>query len=1389
MSRINILLLLLSASRLFSQTASPPFEKISIEQGLSNQAVHALLQDRQGFIWVGTQNGLDRFDGYRFTHFDRRPGDPNSLADNFINCLHEDRSGAIWAGNRQGLSRLDKATEQFQNFPAPAGAQVIAIAEDQAGNLWLGTSGGFAFFDVSKKEYRRIPWQSLPRNLGAAPNASSRINALLFDEQGVLWAGAEAGLLRLDPGSNTPISQFPISNFQLPIRSLQPDGETALWLGTAAGLYRFDKKSGQAQLVGEPTEIAFVKKDSRGRLLIGTLKGIEVLDAKTNTFRPFLKDETKGGWFKSSRPQALLEDRNQTYWLGTFLDGIYHFNPSQKRFRLYRHEPGDPHSLSENSTIALFEDSRGYLWAGTDANLNLQNPADGRFSTFAAQPTGMVRSVFEDKDGVMWAGVPTGVMRQERGKPPVWLRYDRKEAQPRCPGAAVKTIFQDKTGELWFGGGNGLFRHQPGSGVFRQVALSKLKADSTMIYHLTEDLQSNLWVSTSSGLVRLDKSRSDFRYFFHDPADPASLCDNNISSVAVAAADGQIWVASYDGGFEKYDPKTGTFRHFNRQHGLPDEKIWGIVEDGSGYLWLTHSRGLSRFDPRTETFRHFDVSDGLQDHEFFICSFHRGKKTGKLYFGGPKGFNVFHPDSLRYNEAPPPIVFTAFRYHTGSPEETDFRKIPGISGIAGVSLDYPVQTIVCEFAALDFQQPGKNRYAYRLSQGDAFGGSAQGNWVDLGNKMEVTFANLRPGTYHLHVKASNNDGVWNEEGATLTITVRPPWWATWWAYALYAIAVGAAVWLFYQNRLRQKIREQETLRLRDLDEFKRRFFTNITHEFRTPLTVILGNLEMEKLEIEKMEIGKLGNWENGKPDGVISQFLHSLISKNALTRRSAESLLRLINQILDLAKVESNSLKINYVQGDVLPYLHYVAESLQSLANSQNIIVRLESKEREIVMDYDPERLLSIVHNLLSNAIKYTPSGGRVTLNVRRNPSSAAAELGFGDTIALTVSDTGVGIPPEDLSHIFDRFFQAGNTTVSTPGSGIGGSSGIGLSLTKELVKAMGGDISVESSTSPSSERGTGTSFTVVLPISNKSEVSAPATQIHAAPLAAAENLGANFKLAPKLAPDDSEQPYILLVEDNPDVVEYLAACLGENYQLGFAYNGRAGIEKALESIPDLIVSDVMMPEKDGFELVETLKNDERTSHIPIILLTAKASVESRIAGLRRGADAYLSKPFHREELLVTLANLLELRRKLQAKYSTIADYGLRVADLEALQSFVIPEGNVNPQSEIEDAFLQKISAHLDAHLEDADFGVPQLSSRLGLSQSQLYRKIKALTDLPTVAFIRRYRLQKGKQLLETSELTMAEVAYSVGFTTPNYFSDAFLEAFGVRPNAIRNDL
>jgi signal transduction histidine kinase/DNA-binding response OmpR family regulator len=548
-----------------------------------------------------------------------------------------------------------------------------------------------------------------------------------------------------------------------------------------------------------------------------------------------------------------------------------------------------------------------------------------------------------------------------------------------------------------------------------------------------------------------------------------------------------------------------------------------------------------------------------------------------------------------------------------------------------------------------------------------------------------------------------------------------------------------------ERQLEEEARERE--RLNEMDAFKSRFFTNITHEFRTPLTVVLG--------ITGQLQSQLQTWAKEDAQQGVS-------GKLSLIKRNGENLLRLINQILDLAKLESNALKMNYVKGDVLAFLRYIAESMHSMANAQNIMLRVESApglSGQVIMDYDSEYLSHIVQNLLSNAIKFTPSGGRVILRLAVEP-----EAGGKAAALITVADSGVGIAQADLPFVFDRFFQARNQEHSKSGG-----AGIGLALTKELVRTMGGEISVES------QEGHGTIFFVRLPITQNAQASDHFMALTPAPLPSTLPFEGRT-IAPNAYSD--ERPTILVLEDNPDVVEYLMSSLAPYYTLDFAYNGRAGIEKALESIPDLIISDVMMPEKDGFEVCDTLKKDERSSHIPIVMLTARADVESRLTGLRRGADAYLAKPFVEEELLIVTENLLELRRKLQSKYAK-----------SALDNVPIEENaskEVAGVEDVENVFLKKAIAHIEAKIDDAEFGNEELARKMTMSESQLHRKIKALTQQSLSIFIRSVRLRQGRALLETTNLSISEVAYAVGYTDPAYFSRTFSAEFGFPPTSIR---
>jgi signal transduction histidine kinase/DNA-binding response OmpR family regulator len=735
----------------------------------------------------------------------------------------------------------------------------------------------------------------------------------------------------------------------------------------------------------------------------------------------------------------------------------------------------------------------------------------------------------------------------------------------------------------------------------------------------------------------------------------------------------------------------------------------------------------------TGAVKNFYVEDGLSHNEFNTPSALKAR-NGRIFMGGLNGVNAFFPAELERK--------TAVKSHTLLSKyslfdtEKDSLLFFNVSTLPEkIELPPSVTSLNLHLALTSYLDPAKNQYAWRLDGLDE-------DWYYAGDQHVASYRHLAPGTYTFRAKAADPFGNWSENELTLRFVVIRPWYSRWWAWLLYLLAAGSAIYLLYRNQLSKRMEHAENLRLQELDEFRSHFFTNITHEFRTPLTVILGMAEQVESDASNEVKGKIG-----------------------LIRRNGQNLLRLINQILDLAKLESNALKINYVQGDVLPYLRYITESLHSLANAQNVMVRVESKEAEIVMDYDPERLLQIVHNLLSNAIKFTPSGGRVVL--RANVVNLAG-LKTLPGLQLTVTDNGVGIPPEDLPNIFDRFYQANNLEKAKAGG-----TGIGLALSKELVKAMNGEISVES------EVGKGTVFTVRLPITKRAGLS------DEVPVIASETVALSFPKGTSAShvavrhdadvPFGNDKATVLLIEDNPDVVEYLIICLGEDYRLDYAYNGRSGIEKALETVPDLIISDVMMPEKDGFEVCETLKNDERTSHIPIVLLTARADAASRIAGLRRGADAYLSKPFHREELLAQLQVLTEKQRRITAWLSRKAQNEKQVP---------LPETIAEEDLQIEDAFIQKLRNIVAENYTDEGFGLPQLCQKIGMSRSQLFRKMTALIAIAPSDFIRSHRLNEARKLLETTDLNVSEVAWQCGFVNLAHFSKVYQEEFGIAPSA-----
>ncbi|MEZ4961034.1 MAG: ATP-binding protein [Saprospiraceae bacterium] len=1387
----------------FSQAGQMPPTPLYFKQALKEarvledfQGFDNLYEDQDRFIWFLSDKGMFRYDGVGLMPVMSDPIDLNSLSSNRVKDVIQNEQGVFWITTRNGgLNAYDAMTGKFTHYRHDANDEttlstddLFFLQKDPDGKLWIGSNVGMNIFDPNTgKNTRVLPRPGVAGELQGHPwspviIAQQRVYVLttagleFFDQKEQKWHYFPV----LDEKGDT-IRVGISSSFSTP-KSICMDRKGLLWLGmpNRSGLWVFDAKTsrltafgGHTAAGGQVADPGAILEDRSGRLWVAAQNGIWRLSPDRETLEHCkLIDNDKQQELKNI--PTIFRDRSGLIWTKVTTEkSPYFFDPNQEMGHVLKLPRVNNQPIATNHILF---DPNGLIWLATNSGIMRCNPLSGETS-YAIEGVICYNAIFWE-DNYLLACTNEGLLVLDKKSGRSWpVRLGSAVEEP-IPEIMCATT--DHDGDLWFSTwGNGLYHLRRDafdvrSGIataFEQWKYGPSEPSglpSNLLASIAVDAGNKIWVcGAENGLNSVDKSTGKVQRYMYEQGNVNGIASNYTSELQIDN-DGDIWISLGLKLIERFSPETGHFKKYDSSDGLPNYSISQIAKDKTGKIWINQTQVVSCIDPATGDVAIFpQVAATSLYHEAIVVH----PETNEVYFACQGEVRSFNPATFKnQGEEASPILLSKVSHYDPAGDGNMLELPENQWKKTALSLTHLENTVEIEYALLDYRNPQSREYAYSLTES-----GSQPRWIYAGSKNTVSFANLSPGSYLFSVKGRNSYGVWNEEPTSLSITIRPPWWATWWAYLLYAIAAIFGLIGIRNYEIRRKLAATEALRLQELDEFKNRFFTNITHEFRTPLTVILGTSEQVEMKVD---------------DG--------LKSKIKLIRRNGENLLRLINQILDLAKLESKALKINYVQGDVLPYLRYIAESLHSYANAQNVLLRVESKEREIVMDYDPERLLQIVYNLLSNAIKFTPSGGRVVLNVGRvlNPA---------DAVTLTVTDTGAGIPSADLPHIFDRFHQANNLEKAKAGG-----TGIGLALTKELVTAMGGEISVES------EEGKGSTFTVQLPVTNRSEkrevrseesqsgstsveaevpsslLTSPLTPpltpkggpslpntanipefttklpILGSPSGVRGGGGASSLLPPH--PSLLEKSSLLIIEDNPDVVEYLADCLRESYALDFAYNGRAGIEKALETVPDLIVSDVMMPEKDGFEVVETLKHDERSSHIPIVLLTAKADVESRIKGLRRGADAYLAKPFHQEELLVTLNNLLELRRKLQLKYSELASQ----SPITSHQS---------PVTDAEDAFLQKVRDAVTEHLSDPQFSVDDLCRSLAMSQPQLHRKLTALTGKNATIFIRSIRLAKAKELLRDNGMTVSEVAWAVGFTDPKYFSRVFSEAFGVSPS------
>ncbi len=1353
--------------------AHPPsikFDHLSLDQGLSQVSVSSMLMDRQGFLWIATQDGLNRFDGQRVEVFRHQPGNAGSLPDNLCQALYEDRQGRIWTTHSANGQRsyYDPQSGHFRHLrhhpeddgtPFPVANTPGLMVEDGDGNLWIGTTSGLekVYPETAPPHRLRVLRLGPDRPPDATPAAADAglepaaegtrgeivvglapgmVTAMLVDRGGALWVATLGGLHRRLPPGPAGEERFelfvssiddPTTLSQNGITALHEDRHGALWVGTfSRGLNRLDPATGLVERFrSDPTDPTTLASDAifgfpnaitetpDGALWIATGRGMSRWHADSRQFTNYDGPQDQTEAFNTTLRTALV-DGDGDLWVGTQGAGLNLYSPREGAFVAYRHDPLDGKSLAADVVSVLYEAPAGTLWVGTNgAGVDRYSERKHKFRHYRSSPTGseglvdnMIFGFLQDDDGTLWvASQNGGLMVLDAQRERLLQRYAWLPEDPDHDLGTdwIRAVFADSAGRLWVsstGGGLARIDRQQQKVVERHVndVTDPQSISNNFAHQVFEDSRGQLWVGTAFGWNRFDPETGHFRRYRNDPEDPHSLVNNfarftyedgqgrlwigtvnGLSRYRPESDDfvnlqaspndaggltngnimdlyddgrGHLWIATYGGGINRLHLASGEIQPYDRHHGLPSDAIYSLIPDRQGHLWSSSNHGLSRFDPRTETAVNFTADDGLQGNEFNGRSFLL-KEDGEILLGGVNGFNAFYPETIRSADFAPPVRLTALR--------TADRVLPILDSTAPLTVSYRDTFLSFEFTGLDYAMPQRVRYAYKLEGLDS-------TWIDSGPRREAIYTHLDGGNYTFHVKAASGEGVWNERGAQIQLLVIPPPWKTWWAYSLYVLSLLAAIALYVRaktrrheeelERHRQELEQQRLVaeRLRQIDRMKDTFLANTSHELRTPLNGIIGIAE------------------SLLDDGTLMLQAPHLGEDLFMISASGRRLAALVDDILDFSKLKNHQIELHRRAVDLAQLTDVVFTLSRPLADAKG----LELSHNMIGLppaDGDENRLSQILHNLVGNAIKFTDRGGvRVT-------ADAATTL-----LTVTVEDDGGGIPPDQLEKIFESFEQADGSSTRSHGG-----TGLGLTISRQLVELHGGEISVSSVVG----RGSRFSFTVprwqgaipkaapsldtrtLSPFRRRGETALD-------PTAAVSSLALPVKveaIPAGLGSDSIEPPapspgHLLIVDDEPINLRVLHNILSRaGYRIDEASDGQRCLQwfEQADQPPDLLLLDVMMPHLNGFEVTERLRQRFAGHQLPIILLTAKNQVSDLMQGLSSGANDYLTKPFSKDELLARIRTHLSLSRA----HTVAADNRRRSQEMEQarrIQLSMLPE-------------------------------------------------------------------------------------------------------------------
>jgi len=1378
---ICALLLLLCGHIASAQYNQYQFSHLDINNGLPHNDVNCFYKDNKGFLWMGTMAGLARYDGYSFKVYRHRIKNKSTISDSDVRTITEGPEQKLWIETRAGMDIYDPVTELFNHDIKPE-LHKYGVTESTVRLLRKGGSGFFWFVSPSTGLYKYDPVSKKTIRIAHEVRGENTISAspiidLTEDKEGNAWMIHADGTLEMLREDTETITQridlsSKFSNRESDTYRLFIDRQGLIWIydiSTSTGVYYFDPASGALKKISKNSAdvklnsdiVTGLIQDKDNNIWIGTDHGgINLINKKDFSIRYVLNNENDSKSLSQNSISSIYYDNLGIVWIGTFRKGINFYHPNIIKFNLIKHS-SDPNSLIYSDINRMVEDKAGNMWIGTNGKgLVYYNRKTHKFTSYRHDPANpnslshdAIVAIYIDRFEKLWIGTYTGGFDYMDNGKFVHYKYDASDPQSLSDNK-VSDFLEDSRKRFWIstmGGGLNLFDRE--TQKFKRYNQHNGLISSDYVFKIIEDTKGNIWIGTSYGMNILPAGSSKFVRIINDPKNDNSLINDNINSF-IEDSRGYIWIGTRDG-LSIYNLKAKTFYNYTIENGLPDNNIMDIQEDNHGDFWVSTSNGLSRISVSYKKkpvliFKNFDENDGLQGREFNRIASVK-LSTGELAFGGPDGINIFQPSLIKTYDQPSKLFITDFQLFNKSVTanmEADGRVIldKSIFDTRSLTLNHDQNVFSIEFASLNYIGPHKVKHQYMLEGFDK-------TWITADNNLrKATYTNLAPGDYVFKVRASNTENMAQATPVTLKIRILNPWYTSTLAYIMYFLAIGGALY-YFRHRGIQKLRMQftaeqekkevqrlieqekvesqrlldnermEAMRYRELDAMKIKFLTNVSHEFRTPLSLILA-------PIDKL---LKGSYDKDIKEQV------SLIQKNA------KRLLNLVNQLLDFRKMELKEIKLQKQSGDIISFIRDITYSFKDIAEQKNIQLTFNATYENLKVNFDHDKIERILFNLLSNSFKFTLDNGKVNV-------SLDCIMIDQYMIEIKVRDTGIGVAKEKQEKIFESFFQN-----DIPESIINQGSGIGLAITKEFVRLHKGEIFLES------DEDIGSCFTILLPFEELRN------QGHA-PDKFVDNLIADDEpgghpVSPVTI--SAKKATVLLVEDDADLRFYLKDNLKEDFNVIEAGNGKDGWQKALFYHPNIIVSDISMPEMSGIELCKKIKGDSRTMQIPVILLTALTGEEQELTGLETGANDYMTKPFSFEILNSKIRNILIQQESFRKLYQKQVEVQPAAVEIES------PD----------EQFLQQVLQEIEKNIDNSNFSVDMLSSLLLVSRVTLYKRIVALTGKTPLEFIKSYRLKRAAQLLEQGKLTVSQVCYKVGFKTTKNFVKSFKEEFDILPS------